>query len=202
MYIFHTISPAKINPFLLCYVVSTYFEVNMKNIAILTMLLLSFKSLAQTELEIPIFSIEPDQSIEYLNEKLVIKYSDDSIKENRNHFWEIYKDFRINDIIIPTDFPGGMSDGVHKTCYRGDAAEAVKIASLMGDSIYSDQLGIWGWKYQDEVHLIDAKNESSLARISSEWKNFQGSDDSILILSHENDDATDFNAGIIVKCEE
>jgi hypothetical protein len=173
----------------------------MKNIAILIMLLLSFKSLAQTELEIPLFSLEPDQSIEYLNEKLVIKYTDDSIKENRDLFWKLYKDFRINDIIIPTDFPGGMSDGVHKTCYRGDATEALIIASLMGDSVYSDQLGIWGWKYQDEVHLIDAKNESTLANISSEWRNFKGIDESILILSHENDDATDFNAGIIVKCE-
>jgi hypothetical protein len=174
----------------------------MKNISLLFALLMCSKTFGATMLEIPLFSLEPDQSLEYLNEKLVIEYSDNSIKENRDRFWDIYKNYRINDIVIPTDFPGGMSDGTHRTCYRGEAAEAVEIARLMGDSVYSDQLGIWGWKFRDEFHLIDAKNESALAHVSSAWRDFSGSDDSILILSHENDEATDFNAGIITKCSE
>ena len=173
----------------------------MKNFALFTLLILNFKTYATTVLEIPLFSLEPDQTVEFLDEKLVIEYTDKSIRDGRNRYWEIYQDYRVNDIIIPTDFPGGISDGVHRTCYRGDAQEAVKIASLMGDSVYSDQLGIWGWKYKDEVHLIDAKNESALARISRDWREFSGDDESILILSHENDDQTDFNAGVIVKCE-
>ena len=174
----------------------------MKNITILLALLITTKAYAQTQLEIPLFSLEPDQSLEYLNEKLIVENSDESIKENRDRFWDLYLDFRSQDIIVPTDFPGGMSDGVHKSCYRGEASEAVEIASLMGDSVYSDQLGIWGWKYKDEVHLIDAKNESALAEISPSWRDFSGDDDSILILSHENDEATDFNAGIIEKCQD
>ena len=102
------------------------------------------------------------------------------------------------------DMPGSNNaDGV-RTCYTGTPSEAVGIAGSLADSIYSDQLGFWGWKYKKEVHLEDGEdNEESQSFLNEQsdlWKNWRGNTEAILILSHQGDDGDDVSSGIIVKC--
>lgn len=89
-------------------------------------------------------------------------------------------------------------------CYSGVASEAVTIIAGLADGLFSDQLGLFGYKYKKEMELVDSSDEDAKAFLNTEsktWKNWKGNDESILILFHVGDDGDDVNEAIITKCK-
>jgi hypothetical protein len=133
-----------------------------------------------------------------------------SLDSARKIYWDVNEKVGnlSGDLNLASDFPGGNNFNGLRTCYTGTPAEAVSLAGQMADSIYSDQLGFWGWKYKKEIHMetdqgeeMDQEAVKTLNENSPIWKNWKGTDGSILIVSHEGDDGDDINAGIIVECK-
>jgi hypothetical protein len=172
------------------------------------------QTLCAATLEIPLFANNNGElvSLEMINthlglsgehkflEKLIVENNPISIKTAHEAYWDLFKRTEELEIPVALDIPGQNRDRNHRTCYRGMPSEAVEIVASLGDSVYSDQLGIWGWKYKKEIHLIDAKSSTFLDQHSSTWKNWKVNDETILILSHQNDEASDINEGIIRAC--
>ncbi|AUN99491.1 hypothetical protein C0V70_15535 [Bacteriovorax stolpii] len=94
----------------------------------------------------------------------------------------------------------GNPDG---SCYIGKAAEAVGILSGLTDGPFSDQMGLWGWKYKKEVHLEEGYEESEqhLMERNKAWKNWKGNDESILIITHVSDDGDDMITNVVNVCK-
>lgn len=103
------------------------------------------------------------------------------------------------------DHPGGYSVNNIKTCYTGSPDEAVEIAGNMGDSVYSDQLGIFGYKFKKQTTYLEGQDSDELNDFlndgSALWKNWNSTNDDILVLSHQTDGGDDVNEGTIVKCK-
>lgn len=120
-----------------------------------------------------------------LNEKI------DSIKENKGFTLDI-------------TYPGFENKIAGKTCYIGNAAEAVDIAFGLADGIYSDQLSLTAWKFKNQVHAYEDSETKRIDEMLNEnstiWKNFKGTDETILIVSSQSDDGDDINEGFIYKC--
>lgn len=185
----------------------------MRSIIFMLLSLLSY-ALSATTLEIPLFANNNGQlvSMEIINthlglndehkflEKLTVENNPISIKSAHEAYWDLFKRTEELEIPVALDIPGQNRDKNHRTCYKGLPFEAVAIAANLADSVYSDQLGIWGWRYKKEIHLIEAKSSKFLDQRSSMWKNWKTNNNAILILSHQNDDATDINEGIILAC--
>ncbi len=106
---------------------------------------------------------------------------------------------------IATDRPGGFQVGNIRTCYTGSPDEAVEIASTMTDAIYSDQLGIIGYKFKKQTTLLEGQDPDEVLEYLNEsseiWRNWKNTNDDILVLSHESDGGEDVNEGILVKCK-
>jgi hypothetical protein len=135
-------------------------------------------------------------------------FLDDSKKETldiaRKLFWSVSEKLEKNDLELASDLPGANSAKGLSTCYTGKPAEAVDLLFSMSDSIFSDQLGLIGWKYKKQKNFGDNDTEETekyLNENSDVWKNFEGKDESILILSHEGDDGTDINDGLVERCK-
>lgn len=109
------------------------------------------------------------------------------------------------DFFLATDRPGGFKSGSVQTCYTGTPADAVELAGEMSDSIYSDQMGIIGYKYKKQTVLVDSLDEEETLKYLNEesavWANWNSTNDDILVLSHETDGGEDVNEGVLVKCK-
>lgn len=200
-----------------------FFGGNMKTLLLLTTLM-SSSAFAAT-LKIPLFVEENNKIIpvskineqyklqgsEKLLEVLVVTNTQQSVKESHDAVWALHAKVeklaeRVNkNFFVATDRPGGFQVGSIRTCYTGSADEAVEIASYMTDSIYSDQLGIFGYKYKKQTTFLEALDQDETAEYLNEqsaaWKNWKSTNDDILVLSHENDGGEDVNEGILVKCK-
>jgi hypothetical protein len=195
----------------------------MKTLLLLTALM-SSSAFAAT-LKIPLF-VEDDNKIvpvskineqyklqgsDKLLEVLVVTNTQQSIKESNDAVWALHAKVeklaeKVNkEFFVVTDRPGGYQVGNIRTCYAGSPDEAVEIASNMADSVFSDQLGIFGYKYKKQTTFLEAEDQEETALFlndsSAAWKNWNSTNDDILVLSHETDDGNDVNEGIIVKCK-
>lgn len=194
----------------------------MKTLLLLTALM-SSSAFAAT-LKIPLF-VEDDNKIvpvskineqyklqgsDKLLEVLVITNTKQSIKEAHEAAWALHGKVeklaeKVNkEFFAATDYPGGFQVGNIRTCYTGTPDEVMEIASHMGDSVYSDQLGIFGYKYKKQTTYLEGQDqeetEEFLSDSSAAWKNWNSTNDDILVLSHQTDGGEDVNEGIIVKC--
>lgn len=133
---------------------------------------------------------------------------DDTKKESldiaRKTYWDLFEKIEAKDLELANDIPGANSAKGLSTCYMGSPAAAVDLLFSMADSIFSDQLGLIGWKYRNQKNFGDndaEETEKYLNENSQVWTSFRGTDDSILVLSHEGDDGTDINDGLVVRCK-
>lgn len=195
----------------------------MKTILLLTTLISS--SAFATTLKIPLFVEDNNQTIpvskinkqyklqgaDKLQEVLVITNTTQSIQEARNAYCIVYSKVETlaekvqKNFNLAGDHPGGFKVDDIKTCYTGSPDEAVEIAGSMSDSIYSDQLGIFGYKFKKQTTYLEGFDQDEMTEFlndqSTAWKNWKSTNDDILVLSHETDSGDDVNEGIIVKCK-
>lgn len=151
------------------------------------------------------------QGIDKIQEVLVISNTDDSISKARDAYWTVREKVEVlaerfnKEFFLATTLPGKDKIKNLPTCYVGSADEAVEIASNMNDSVYSDQLGIFGYKYKKQTTFLEGQEQSEMEAFlndsSAAWRNWNSSNDDILVLSHEGDGGDDVNEGILVKCK-
>jgi len=100
-------------------------------------------------------------------------------------------------------FPNENRSGDIQTCYTGRADGVWDAAASLIDVYYSDQMGLFGWKYHDKtvVDQNDKETKEFLKR-SKVWTNWKGSDDSVLLLTHVGDDGDDINTSIVDRCDD
>ncbi len=102
--------------------------------------------------------------------------------------------------------PNENRAGNFSTCYtgRGDGVWAA-VADLT-DVYYSDQMGLFGWKYKKQTVLDesmqDDENKAWLNKNSKLWKKWRGDDDSVLVVTHQGDGGDDVNDAIIDRCDD
>lgn len=97
--------------------------------------------------------------------------------------------------------PAGYADAGNPICYLGDPHSVVDLIMTSADLIFSDQIGIHGWRYKAEKHAVDDDPDTDLADdLPDEWKNWKGTDESVLVLTHVGDDGDDVAAAIISPC--
>ncbi|MEA9355396.1 hypothetical protein SHI21_04255 [Bacteriovorax sp. PP10] len=195
----------------------------MKTLLLLTTLLSS--SVFATTLKVPLFVEDENKIIpvskineqyklqgsDKLQEVLVITNTPQSMAAAREAHTAISA--KVNalaekvqkNFYLAADRPGGFKTNNLQTCYTGSPDEAVEIAGNMGDSVYSDQLGIFGYKYKKQTTYLEGQEpeetEEFLSESSAAWKNWKSTNDDILVLSHQSDGGDDVNEGIIVKCK-
>jgi hypothetical protein len=141
------------------------------------------------------------QGADKLVENLIVTNDRESYKQANSIYYA--QNEKVNDLAskLNQDFNLALSD-VHG-CYSGVASEAVTILGGLADGPFSDQLGLFGYKYKSESKLIDwddAEAATFLNEQSQTWKNWKGTDESILVLFHISDDGDDVNEAIITKC--
>lgn len=196
----------------------------MKSFIILATLL-STSAHAAATLKIPFFVEENNQTIavskinarynlqgaDKLTEVLVVDSTLESIRAAREIYWQTHAKVdelsqkHNADFYLTSDNPGYRTDGKVRTCYSGSVDDAVELAGNLTDSVYSDQMGIWGYKYKKQTTLLEGQDADEtltyLNEQSAIWKNWKSTNDDILVLIHEGDDGTDVSEGILVKCK-
>jgi hypothetical protein len=107
--------------------------------------------------------------------------------------------------LVSEAFPGESNQPGLATCYTGQAARLADLVQGLTDSLYSDQMTLWGWKHQattivfpestDEFDVMDfLGSESTL------WKNWTGAGDDVLILSAIGDEGLDVQESLVSRC--
>ena len=87
------------------------------------------------------------QGANKFTEVLIINDTKESLDSARKIYWDLFQkiqDFKQASPELASDSPGLNSVKGIQTCYTGTPSEAVEIVSSMSDSIYSDQMGLWG----------------------------------------------------------
>ena len=100
--------------------------------------------------------------------------------------------------------PGENYAGDVTTCYTGRASDVPGLISDLTDVYYSEQLGLWGWKYKSKTNYdasLDDGGKWLEENAPKVWKNWRGDDDTVLILTHEGDDGDDIEVALIKRCE-
>jgi|GEM_PF-2530596 len=114
-----------------------------------------------------------------------------------------YKDIAIGGETAPQQNQAGDM----KTCFTGRGDGVSDVVLSLTDVWYSEQLGVWGWKYKKTSKLLDAAANDEdpdkyLSENSKLWKAWRGDDDSVLILTHEGDGGDDVADAIIPRCDD
>ncbi|QDK40517.1 hypothetical protein DOM21_03400 [Bacteriovorax stolpii] len=142
------------------------------------------------------------KSEDKLLEEIVVEDSSASYSEANKTYWALSGkvDEVANKLNLDMYLELGDPDG---SCYIGKAAEAVGILSSLTDGPFSDQMGLWGWRYKKEVHLEDGyeEGEQQLMEHNKAWKNWKGNDESILIITHISDSGDDMITNVINVCK-
>lgn len=129
----------------------------------------------------------------------------ESLETARKTYWDLFEKLESKELELANDIPGANSAKGLSTCYIGKPGAAVDLLFSMADSIFSDQIGLIGWKYKNQKNFGDndaEETEKYLNENSKVWTSFKGTDESILILSHESDDGDDINEGLVVPCKQ
>jgi hypothetical protein len=85
-------------------------------------------------------------------------------------------------------------------CYRGNPMLVVSLINNLADRVFSDQLGVHGWRYRQTKWLDDNLTSDDEATFPTIWKTWRGRGAAVLVLSHSSDDGSETNVGIISKC--
>lgn len=205
----------------------------MKQLIVLAFCLVSVGAYAKTTVRIPIFveGVPAAKStkkqtraipVRWLNSKIkkaggeaIPEFVEVSEKADAQQFQVIEKQIAAAAEILGPDYSGlairGESApqqnqaGDLKTCYTGRGDGVGNIVTVMADRWYSDQLGVWGWKYKNATVYVDAQEDDFkqfISDSSSLWKKWRGDDDAVLILTHEGDAGDDVADAIIPRCED
>ncbi len=141
---------------------------------------------------------------EKLVEQIIIGTSAKSTMDARNLFWAENEKADKVAAKYNADFFLAMLRPENVECYSGKPWDAVGIIGNLTDGPFSDQMGFWGWRYKSEIHLEESDDYeatvSALNKRSSEWKNWKGLDESILVITHQTDDGDDINEAVIKAC--
>jgi hypothetical protein len=88
------------------------------------------------------------------------------------------------------------------TCYKGNAEYVPEIVNGLADSLYSDQMNLWGYKFKNTTSLVEGNEETEpfLNDESALWRNWNGQSDDLLILSAVGDGGDDVQESLIPKC--
>lgn len=206
----------------------------MKQFMLLVLCLVSASAFAETTLRIPVFvnglpvsktaKQKKDRTIpiRWLNSKIkkaggkeIPEYVEVSDQKDAKQFDQInkeiaaaaealgpeYKDLAISGETAPQQNQAGDI----KTCFTGRGDGVSDVVLSMTDVWYSEQLGVWGWKYKKATEYIDANEDEAkewLADQSKLWTKWRGDDDSVLVLTHEGDDGDDVANAIIPRCDD
>jgi hypothetical protein len=99
--------------------------------------------------------------------------------------------------------PNQNRRGDFETCYTGRGDGVANVVSAIAGYYYTEQLNLWGWKYKDTTKIVDPQiNVSWLNARSKVWKNWKGSDDSVLVMTAMGDGGDDVESNIIPRCDD
>lgn len=100
---------------------------------------------------------------------------------------------------VPTD----NDTPEYYTCYKGNAEDVSDIVAGLTDVLYSDQLNMWGYKFQSTTNIFEGNEEAEdlLNDESALWRNWTGQTDDLLILSATGDSGDDVQESLIPKCQ-
>lgn len=85
-------------------------------------------------------------------------------------------------------------------CYRGNPMLVVSLVSNLADAVFSDQLGVHGWRYRQTKQLDENLTADDEATFPTIWKQWRGKGSAVLVVTHSSDDGSEMNVGIIAKC--
>lgn len=112
-----------------------------------------------------------------------------------------YKDGRLATGLVP----GDLDKGAFTTCFTGDGALVAELSTNVTDILYSDQYGLHGWKFKNQVGgydgAIDEETNKFLNEESKVWKTWNKNQDAVLIASHVGDGGDDVQESIIKRCK-
>lgn len=191
----------------------------MKQLICILISFISLNALA-AELQVPLF-IEQDNNVvaaSEINEQLkaigaellpdVIAYRTDKVQKTANAV-----DAKIAQAAkaLNTDLyrqreltPGEHNTRELRTCYKGSAADVVALAEQMTDTVYSDQLSLFGYRYKNEIVYVYDDSEQTQDFLRSEskaWREFTGKGSVILILASVGDGGDDVQESFITECK-
>jgi hypothetical protein len=85
-------------------------------------------------------------------------------------------------------------------CYRGNPMLVVSLVNNLADAVFSDQLGVHGWRYRQTKQLDENLTPEDEATFPTIWKQWRGKGAAVLVVTHSSDDGGEMNVGIIAKC--
>jgi hypothetical protein len=85
-------------------------------------------------------------------------------------------------------------------CYRGNPMLVVDLVNNLADKVFSDQLGVHGWRYRQTKKLDENLTAEDEATFPTIWKTWRGKGAAVLVVTHSSDDGSEMNVGIISKC--
>jgi hypothetical protein len=112
-----------------------------------------------------------------------------------------YKNLEIAGETLPND----NKTAKFKTCYTGRGDGVWNAVIGLADMYYSEQMGLWGWKYKDTIKYTDdqdLKATKEMLKDDKLWKNWRGDDDAVLIALHVGDGGDDVQDIIIDRCDD
>jgi hypothetical protein len=99
----------------------------------------------------------------------------------------------------PADYE--TKDAATTICYTGSAKLVASLIQSLTDSVFSDQLGIHGWRYRQTKELQEGSDPEWENAFPSIWKNWRGRGNAILFLTASSDSGDELNVGIVRKCQ-
>lgn len=85
-------------------------------------------------------------------------------------------------------------------CYRGNPNKVIDLMQKMTDTVFSDQLTIYGWKYKKADHFLNGA-EDSADDFPDVWKEWRGESTAILVIFAQGDGGDDITPSIIPRCK-
>ncbi|WP_413290672.1 hypothetical protein [Bdellovibrio sp. HCB337] len=103
------------------------------------------------------------------------------------------------------DVPTGADTKQNYTCYTGNPLEIPDVIGKLTDVLYTEQLTMHVLKYKKTTKAIydqvDLEDNEDFFNESEIWKNWQGQNDDLLILSSTNDSGDDIQESLIKRCK-
>ncbi len=90
-------------------------------------------------------------------------------------------------------------------CYKGDPHKVSDLLLSATDAVFTEQLGVWAWKYKQEVHGVEVEpdDEDFLALdIPDVWNEWRGKGEAVLVLTHMGDGGDDVEATVVLALQE
>lgn len=91
----------------------------------------------------------------------------------------------------------------YETCFRGEPSQVGDAALALSETLYSEHLGFWGWKYRKQTvvfEMSDATRGYLEKNSPALWKT-PPRDDSLLLLTRVTPDGRDIHVTRLKRCE-